>query len=253
MMAVIDDAVFRVDATDVTSYPGSGSVWSDLVASGDVTLNGGPALSGDFISFDGVNDAGIGPAFNSLLSTATGGTLASVIKFSVASHEDFSQCVGWEYNSSNRNFWIALSNAANGYQVRLLWVNASGSIGAINSPILAVSDVDPHMLVATYEYDVGTNTTTLTLFTDGEITGTATTSGQLRNSVRALDLAKAVTSSNVTKIDIGTIIIWYRAITESQAGLLWAEYAGQFGLPTAPVNAATLRRQSAQTIIRGAF
>ena len=252
-MAVIDDAVFRVDATDVASYPGSGSVWSDLVASGDVTLINGPALSGDFISFDGVNDAGTGPAFNSLLSTATGGTLASVIKFSVASHEDFSQCVGWEYNSSNRNFWIALSNAANGYQVRLLWVNASGSIGAINSPILAVSDVDPHMLVATYEYDVGTNTTTLTLFTDGEITGTATTSGQLRNSVRALELAKAVTSSNVTKIDIGTVIVWDRAITESQAGLLWAEYAGQFGLPTAPVNAATLRRQSAQTIIRGAF
>ena len=56
-----DGLVYSVDATDKNSYPGSGTVWYDLVHENNGTLTNGPTLvsdgsSGDYINCDGTND-----------------------------------------------------------------------------------------------------------------------------------------------------------------------------------------------------
>lgn len=58
---VTDGLVFYVDAANGNSYSGSGSTFSDLVGSDDVTLYNSPTYSSDnggIISFDGVNEGG---------------------------------------------------------------------------------------------------------------------------------------------------------------------------------------------------
>ena len=56
---VTDGLVLALDAGNTKSYPGSGTTWSDLIESNNVTLVNGPTYSsadGGSIVFDGVND-----------------------------------------------------------------------------------------------------------------------------------------------------------------------------------------------------
>ena len=57
---VFDNLVLNLDAGLVSSYPGSGTTWTDLSSSGNNgTLNNGPSFynsNGGAISFDGTND-----------------------------------------------------------------------------------------------------------------------------------------------------------------------------------------------------
>tara|TARA_R100001129_G_scaffold153678_1_gene116263 strand:+ start:382 stop:1059 length:678 start_codon:yes stop_codon:yes gene_type:complete len=56
---VTDGLVFYVDAGNSSSYPGSGTTWTDLIGSKDGTLTNGPTYSSDnggSIVFDGTND-----------------------------------------------------------------------------------------------------------------------------------------------------------------------------------------------------
>jgi len=59
---VTDSLVFAVDAANHKSYPGTGTIWTDLVnGSVTTTLTNGPAYSSDnagIINFDGTNDTG---------------------------------------------------------------------------------------------------------------------------------------------------------------------------------------------------
>lgn len=55
---VTSGLIFNVDASESTSYPGSGTTWYDLAGSNDATLTNGPIYqsSPKSIDFDGVDD-----------------------------------------------------------------------------------------------------------------------------------------------------------------------------------------------------
>ena len=53
---VIDGLVFYVDANNTQSYPGSGTVWTDLVGSNNLWVNGATWNSAGRFLFDGVDD-----------------------------------------------------------------------------------------------------------------------------------------------------------------------------------------------------
>jgi len=53
---VTDGLIFNVDANDPLSYPGSGTLWTDLAGSNDGTLVGGLPYTSPGFDFDGVND-----------------------------------------------------------------------------------------------------------------------------------------------------------------------------------------------------
>jgi len=63
---VTSDLLAHLDAANAASYPGSGTLWYDLVNSYDVSLLNGAAynaLGGGSIRFDGVNDYGRNTSF----------------------------------------------------------------------------------------------------------------------------------------------------------------------------------------------
>ena len=56
---VTDGLILSLDAANPKSYPGSGTIWSDLASSNNSTLTNGPTFSnnnGGSLVFDGVND-----------------------------------------------------------------------------------------------------------------------------------------------------------------------------------------------------
>ena len=54
---VRDGLILNLDAADINSYPGSGTVWNDVSGNGfNGTLTNGPTFSNNVLVFDGIND-----------------------------------------------------------------------------------------------------------------------------------------------------------------------------------------------------
>ena len=73
-----DGLVFAVDAANKKSYPGSGTIWSDLAGNNNGTLTNGPTFdlgNGGSLVFDGTNDYAEIPD-NSSLDITSGITIA---------------------------------------------------------------------------------------------------------------------------------------------------------------------------------
>lgn len=62
--------VLALDAKAVKSYPGSGTVWTDIASGYTCNLLNSPTYNGEYFSFDGVNDYG---SFSSAYTFNTGG------------------------------------------------------------------------------------------------------------------------------------------------------------------------------------
>ena len=73
---VTSGLILNLDTSNVSSYPGSGTVWYDLSGNNNGTLTNGPTFSsanGGSIVFDGTNDY-VSVAYNATLNTPTGAT-----------------------------------------------------------------------------------------------------------------------------------------------------------------------------------
>jgi hypothetical protein len=138
---VKDGLVLWLDANDKSSYPGTGTIWTDLSRSGNNgTLTNGPTFNsgnGGSIVFDGTNDYVKPPASTTLQLTDF--TLSSWIKintqnanqFIIDTSTDSGIGLGYSYrvNSENKiRFWAYnANNNLNSITTILsnIWYNAS--------------------------------------------------------------------------------------------------------------------------------
>jgi len=115
---VTDELVLALDAASPRSYPGSGTVWNDLVGSNNGTLTNNPTFdsgNGGSIVFDGTDDYVNGPATNSVIGNNRANiTLSAWVKitgtsaaylFNCKRSTGFSTLVGLtaNYNTSGAN------------------------------------------------------------------------------------------------------------------------------------------------------
>jgi hypothetical protein len=164
---VLDGLVLNLDAGISTSYPGSGTTWTDLSGNGNTgTLTGGPTYSsadGGSIVFDGTNDE---------VTTTTQFTnpqtfsVGAWFKTSTASGK---KIIGFETNQTG--------TATSGYD-RQIYIGSDGKLyfgiydGATKTAIspLTYNDNNWHYVVGTY----GSEGTTMRLYVDGVSVATET-------------------------------------------------------------------------------
>jgi len=150
---VTSGLIYYVDAGNTSSYPGSGTTWTDLSGQGrTTTLTNGPTFdSGDggSINFDGSNDFAQTGTFNPNISTKTmlgwvrlknvsqtGGGLIGA-GYSLTSPNTFDAIVynetsdGWGFGSEsfNRTFWTGVKETSTDDWVMITGVYASGTNG----------------------------------------------------------------------------------------------------------------------------
>jgi len=113
---ITTNLVLHLDASNSSSYSGSGTTWSDLSGDGnDLTLTNGPTFTSDnggAIVFDGTNDYAASPLNQSFFQFGTGDyTLGIWVKFdSVSNFEGFLSCGpgntsgAWQFGHSGTKF-----------------------------------------------------------------------------------------------------------------------------------------------------
>ena len=110
---VTDGLVLNLDASNASSYPGSGTTWYDLSGNGyDGTLINSPtysSLNGGYLIFNGSNQR----VANSTLSNITGNTYRTMggwIKGTTSENIPFALGNSPAYNAPNKGFGVNLSS-----------------------------------------------------------------------------------------------------------------------------------------------
>ena len=164
---VLDGLVLNFDAGISTSYPGSGTTWTDLSGNGNTgTLTGGPTYSsadGGSIVFDGTNDE---VTTTTLFVDPQVFTISCWFKTSTASGR---KIIGFEANQTG--------TGSSNYD-RQLYIGTDGKIyfgvydGVTQTAVSTstLNDGNWHYIVGTY----GGEGTTMRLYVDGISNATAT-------------------------------------------------------------------------------
>jgi len=137
---VIDGLVLCLDASDKLSYPGSGTTWTDLVGSDNLTNSGGASFNsaqGGFITYDGTDGMGkisAGFSFNG----NNEGTIAAWVKYS--SSDGY---IGVFQNNANK--WISVRPGSTYMGIYDYYPNGSRAIGSASTT--AINDGVWHYIV----------------------------------------------------------------------------------------------------------
>jgi hypothetical protein len=149
---ITDGLIYYVDAGNTSSYPGSGTTWTDLSGAGrTTTLTNGPTFdsaNGGSINFDGTNDyAVVASGFNPNITTKTmlgwcklknvsqqgggligaGFVLGFELTFDAIVYNETND--GWGFGSNNfaRTFWSGVKETSTDDWVMITAVYAAGT------------------------------------------------------------------------------------------------------------------------------
>jgi len=215
---VTNGLVIYLDAANRKSYPGSGTVWTDLSGNGNTgTLTNGPTYSSGnsgYLTLDGSNDFINGTSISSQLTTDI---TAEAWVYVSSAGVDWVRIIGTGGNTGNRTFglWYASDR-------KLLWQRYGAADPSIypTSPILQLNTW--HHVAAT------TNGSSHALYLDGVSIGTNTAAGPWSASNEAVTIGFAGfhTYHNGR---ISNARLYNRALTDQEIKQNFNAHRGRFG------------------------
>lgn len=215
---VTDGLVLCLDAANRKSYPGSGTVWTDLSGNGNTgTLTNGPTYSSGnsgYLTLDGSNDFINGTSISSQLTTDI---TAEAWVYVSSAGVDWVRIIGTGGNTGNRTFglWYASDR-------KLLWQRYGTADPSIypTSPILQLNTW--HHVAAT------TNGSSHALYLDGVSIGTNTAAGPWSASNEAVTIGFAGfhTYHNGR---ISNARLYNHALTDAEIKQNFNAHRGRFG------------------------
>jgi len=215
---VSDGLVFCVDASNDKSYPGSGTAWTDLTNTADVTLLNGPTFStdnGGCIVFDGNDD---NSQFSNIVSI-TANTISAWVY-----NEDLSQD-GTVVGNWGAQFILYMDTGGAGDGYRTLYSTEGGTKGTSSDNINAIQDQWQNV-VATF------SGTAVSLYVDGELIQTVTFSSttMLTNSDNWAIGANQPNGSNDFEGKIAYVSIYDKALSAEEVKQNYNALKSRFGL-----------------------
>ena len=215
---VKDGLVFYVDAANQRSYPGSGTTWTDLKGTADVTLLNGPTFSSDnlgSIVFDGDDD-------NSQFANVFNATSNSVCAwvYNTALSQDGTVVGLW---SGQYILYMDTGGAGDGY--RVIYVTNAGNRPTSVDNVNAIQDQ--------WQYVVSTFTTTaVSLYVDGNHVETTTgVSSNLNTTSNPIAIgADAPNGIRDWPGKISNVSIYNKALTAQEVKQNYNALKGRFGL-----------------------
>jgi hypothetical protein len=94
--------VIQLDASNSSSYPGSGTTWFDITSTNNGTLTNGPTFTSpapSYFSFDGVNQY-VNIADTAAIRPSIGGSITAIIWAYVTSYSSFDGLISKQFGAS---------------------------------------------------------------------------------------------------------------------------------------------------------
>jgi hypothetical protein len=212
---VTSGLLVRLDASNSTSYPGSGNTWYDLSGNGnDATLYGATYNSGDghYINFDGVNDRVI---YNPTITPA-----ATVITVGKSNRSTWNTWAGLGAERTSGGFILHNNNGNTdwtGY-----WYGSSASITAASGNTPAPSNIQDWNM-----YSGTTNGSTSNFwYTNATQTGTSSVNA-LRTSSHNIQviLGSDDYGGRYNDLRIHCHLLYNRQLSSTEISTIWSYFS----------------------------
>jgi hypothetical protein len=208
---VEDGLVFCVDAASKRSYPGTGTVWTDLAGENDGTLTNGPTFSSDnggSIVFDGSDDY----VENTTNDFAFTNSFTVCVWVKAHTVGNWDRIVDYSHFASPRNGWfIGWYSSSGKYEFRL------DTIGGGDGSLVSNTIVTNEWNCICGVYDSSTNSAVL--YENSILVDSQTTSGtEAYSSVTKLGIGARLNPSPTEYFDgdISNILIHNSALTADE-------------------------------------
>lgn len=218
--------IMHLDAGNSSSYPGSGTTWSDLVGSNDATLVNGPTFesgNGGYIQFDGTNDrADIGITYPANYTIH--------IALLASERGSFSKEAILDQGATGRTNAVRLwkrsatysSNGPGNFKIQN--TNAFTAAGAISTT--TIQDNTWYVVTATYD---GTD---LKMYVNGSLEDTESASAHGNNVGTSLadHPASFGSSMQLNKMGVGELAMYNTALTATEVTANFDAVKSRYGL-----------------------
>lgn len=212
---VTDGLVFYVDAANENSYSGSGSTFSDLVGSNDVTLYNSPTYSSDnggIFSFDGGNEGGQASTSTTLLD---GPMTVDAWAKPQTSSGDGAIIGNWTHPPTPESFllWWDVGGTPN---FRAITRTSGGASAKVTSETATRGTVN-----AWNHISVSVDTTSLKIYLNGSLQETVLTGSLISPSNRRVSIAADYngtpgTGTRYLDGDIGAVKVYNRVLSADE-------------------------------------
>jgi hypothetical protein len=221
---VTSGLVYCLDAANLKSYPGSGTTWTDLATAKNASLQGSPSFNTGNAGYINFTSAGSQYANSVTVGDLSTWTVEVFVRFTASYSSKVSMVIGGQYNGSNKiNFTIGTNNAPTNYNIAVgffdgSWRSTTGVAYATNTWV---------HIVGTYDGS------TIKQFTNGgqvqslNYIGTPASGGEIRINRRWDDV---VSIGNLFDVNIGTIRIYNRALSNTEISQNFNANSGRYGL-----------------------
>ena len=215
--------VFHLDAGNASSYPGSGSTWTDLAGSGlTTTLYNSPTYSSDnggYLSFvPGSSQYAKTSASLSLLSTWS----VEIWHYYNATNGSGNPCILSEvWSGTPINFTIGSAAFGNNTTLQAAYFNSNWFYTAAN---YSLPSVGWYHIVGTYDG------TTITLYINTVSTRTQASSGTVGSSGLGIHIMRRWDTGNYWGGRISVVRIYNRALTSTEITANYDASKARFGL-----------------------
>ena len=217
---VTQGLVLDLDAAIKGSYPGTGSIWTDVSNNGNngTLINGPTFSSADYgsIVFDGVDD--YVSCGNVLFNNVSAVTISIWVNIQSFNNGNTIISKGAQGEGSNTTFaaWIISSSS-----IRNRFFNSTGTSGLVDTGTLSQNTW--YNLTWTY------NGSAITVYTNSIVGETAALSGPLKTNTNPLNIARSIYGNNTQMICSGTQI-YNRALSQAEITQNFNALRGRYGI-----------------------
>jgi hypothetical protein len=217
---VTQGLVLDLDAAIKGSYPGTGSIWTDVSNNGNngTLINGPTFSSADYgsIVFDGVDD--YVSCGNVLFNNVSAVTISIWVNIQSFNNGNTIISKGAQGEGSNTTFaaWIISSSS-----IRNRFFNSTGTSGLVDTGTLSQNTW--YNLIWTY------NGSVITVYTNSIVGETAALSGPLKTNTNPLNIASSIYGNNTQMICSGTQI-YNRALSQAEITQNFNALRGRYGI-----------------------
>ena len=205
---ITNGLILNLDATDPASYPGTGTIWTDLSGGGHhATLVNGPTYNPankGYIQFDGVNDYATG------LGVRPTGAFTTSLWFKATNLSNYM------FNLPTDPANIGTAMACNGPTRLTGYVFGAGGFGVMNNNSLTFNDNVFHNLVITLESN--TMYATCIMYLDGVQVADGSIPGPYSfNASGQYNVATFTPTNNyASRVNVSQVLVYNKRLTPTE-------------------------------------
>lgn len=225
--------LIELDASNATSYGGSGTTWTDIKSGYNGTLTNGPTFtntSPKYFTFDGTDDY-VNIADVAAIRPSVGGTsgVTAIIWAYITSYAAFDGLISKQFGASTYDGFSLVFNTTNRLQLNMNGSSVNGIYVSANTNIFSLNTWTMFTAIprfgggATYPSKVYVNTT--------EVVSASNSEGSIPSNTAPLRLVSGIQEgAPYPACRVGSFYYYNRALTAAEISDIFTATRGRFGI-----------------------